>query len=328
LLSGFLITGILFDMKGSPHYFRDFYARRILRIFPLYYLVLLGSTLLVWFVCPSDQKVLHGTDSMMWYWCYAANIAYTIKGTWLQSPTWTHFSHFWSLAVEEQFYLIWPIVMYFSSTRTLVRVCLVVMCVALPIQTMVGNLVNYGVAYQFTLCRIGALVLGGWLSLQLRTNPPTWSMLARWAPSLAIIMGGVLVAEMFTVENGSVPIDVTVWVCFASMLVSALTAPQTSMWRRFLESRVMRFFGRYSYALYVFHHLFRTVWDYKIGVAPFERFTGSHALGLILHGTCIAATSIVISVLSWHLFEKHFLRLKRFFRTRERTLPIARSIAP
>ena len=91
VLSGFLITGILLDAKvGTPDSFGVFYARRALRIFPLYY----ASLALVFLLSPG------GADSPGWYWLFASNLGATWKGRWLASPEGLNLGHFWSLAVE------------------------------------------------------------------------------------------------------------------------------------------------------------------------------------------------------------------------------------
>ena len=117
VLSGFLITGILIDSKITPNYFRVFYMRRALRIFPLYYLLLAVSWLTVVFITPQDKPLLTGVDSMAWFWLYASNIGMAVKGDWLNSPTWVGLGHFWSLAVEEQFYLVWPLLVYLMPVK-------------------------------------------------------------------------------------------------------------------------------------------------------------------------------------------------------------------
>src|ERR1043165_9488354 len=100
VLSGFLITGILLDERGAPRFFRDFYLRRQLLIFPLYYLVLIVRFAIVPRFVPDTSVPL---DVALGFWLYLSN--------W--TDLYTHgvngFGHFWSLAVEEQFYLAWPL---------------------------------------------------------------------------------------------------------------------------------------------------------------------------------------------------------------------------
>jgi peptidoglycan/LPS O-acetylase OafA/YrhL len=129
VLSGFLITGILLDSRGQENYFRNFYARRTLRIFPLYYTVLAVALLVVPFVVgfprlPAAYPRL--LENQLWLWTYTQNYlqattAHTLPG----------FGHFWSLAVEEQFYWFWPLVVCLLPRKALLRFCLIV-CAILP----------------------------------------------------------------------------------------------------------------------------------------------------------------------------------------------------
>src|SRR5262245_43040855 len=102
VLSGFLITGILYDAHNKPHYFRNFYMRRLLRIFPLYY----GVLALVFIVAPLIP-LLRGpaldylVDRQAWAWLYTVNVYIAREGDW----SFSYLDHFWSLAVEEHFYL-------------------------------------------------------------------------------------------------------------------------------------------------------------------------------------------------------------------------------
>src|SRR6185295_3788466 len=121
VLSGFLITGILYDSKTKAHYFRNFYVRRTLRIFPLYYGVLFALFVLLPVVplaYPSGLSESLGHQA--WLWSYASNLYVSLKGTWAALP---YVSHFWSLAVEEHFYLVWPIVVLAFAKRTLLAIC-------------------------------------------------------------------------------------------------------------------------------------------------------------------------------------------------------------
>src|SRR5690349_16228621 len=123
VLSGFLITGILYDSRDTPNYFRNFYMRRVLRIFPLYY----GILVLVFLVAPLIA-VLRGptldylVDRQAWAWLYAVNIYIAREGDWAFS----YLDHLWSLAVEEHFYLVWPFVVGLLAwrPRTLILVSL------------------------------------------------------------------------------------------------------------------------------------------------------------------------------------------------------------
>ena len=123
VLSGFLITGILLDTRGLPGYFRNFYARRTLRIFPVYY----GYLVAVFVLLPPVVSSVAATPAgvQWWFWTYASNLPLGVEG-WRFSPGFV--SHFWSLAIEEQFYLVWPAIVLFARRRTLAWTC--VACIA------------------------------------------------------------------------------------------------------------------------------------------------------------------------------------------------------
>src|SRR6185503_15568764 len=121
VLSGFLITGILLETKGRPGYFRNFYIRRTLRIVPLYYAVLA----LLFFVLPIgmfaqyDASLLQMHSVQGWLWSYLSNYRLGPE-TSFSIP---YVSHFWSLAVEEHFYLLWPTVILLLSRRAALWGC-------------------------------------------------------------------------------------------------------------------------------------------------------------------------------------------------------------
>src|SRR5262249_17527292 len=114
VLSGFLITGILLDTKHEPHYFKFFYMRRVLRIFPLYY----GTLIAIFFVLPALKMApFISASQQFWYWTYLGNWG---KGRNLNVGS---LGYFWSLGVEEQFYLVWPLVIYVLPRRSVSAWC-------------------------------------------------------------------------------------------------------------------------------------------------------------------------------------------------------------
>ena len=123
VLSGFLITGLLYEAHDKPHYLRNFYVRRVLRIFPLYY----GVLALVFFVAPLVSPLRGPTldyllDRQAWAWLYGVNVYLAGHEEW----SFSYLNHFWSLSVEEHFYLVWPFVVLLLARRprTLIAVSL------------------------------------------------------------------------------------------------------------------------------------------------------------------------------------------------------------
>jgi len=115
VLSGFLITGNLLDTRGSANYYRAFIGRRALRILPLYYGVLLVTFVLVPLLGSMPEKLQETAPNQVWLWTFLLNwsapYGHTVVG----------FGHFWSLAVEEQFYLLWPFVVARCGPRQVGR---------------------------------------------------------------------------------------------------------------------------------------------------------------------------------------------------------------
>ncbi len=317
VLSGFLITGILFDSKHKAHYFRNFYARRTVRIFPLYYAFLLVMlVILPRFQSPAINRFGTPEGSPLWYWSYLANFHMGWVG---------HFTHktlsvAWSLAIEEQFYLIWPAVVLFLSRRHLLWLC------GAMILTSIGTRLaltlfdaNPGFKiYALTPCRLDGLAVGAWIALTLR-SPGGIMKLTRLARPIGIaaiggIVGVTLLGQYYA-DNLLDPLFFTMLaLAFGALLVICLGASSDGLLSRTLGSAPLRVFGTYSYAIYLLHYPIALVLkDSFFKPASFPTLAGSPLPGQILFYLLATAISLGMALLSWHLFEKHFLKLKKYF---------------
>jgi peptidoglycan/LPS O-acetylase OafA/YrhL len=303
VLSGFLITGILYDTKGSRRYFRNFYARRTVRIFPLYYGVLVVATIVLPLVL--GHRV---TDANVWcLWTYTANMPAVFHA----EPV--SFGHFWTLAVEEQFYLIWPAVIFAFARPTLMRVC--VGCVVGSIFVRVG-LIRMGLSPNpFMPGRLDSLAMGGLLALAARGPGGTSAWKERaWIglAGLAAVVAPLYVAKTGSHEDWLQVVKFTMLAAlFAALLALTVASSATSPIGALFRRPALRFFGKYSYGIYVFHPLwidgFQSPWAKGL-------VAGLGEGGAVAFRTmAITALSIGSAWLSWHLFEKHFLTLKRYF---------------
>ncbi|HEV2150158.1 MAG TPA: acyltransferase [Longimicrobiaceae bacterium] len=330
VLSGFLITGILYDSRSDEGYFRSFYARRALRIFPLYF----GFLALRFFVAPwlfqPDWVDLHSPAAQQaWGWLYMTNLQIVLLGPGSEAPFTTHF---WSLAIEEQFYLVWPAVVLLLPRRRLILLCCAMIVAALAVRLVVV----YGVgalfwAYFFTPARMDALAMGALIALVVR-SPGGWEALLRWRSPVLVLSAGALVGLHFWRGLGSrdeviLTVGLTVvGFFFAGVLVTAVGAEPGSRLQRAFANPVLRFFGHYSYSMYVFHLVVHRVLQRSfVDRGPVD-VLGVPVPAQAVFMTAAFAITIVLSMASWHLFEKHFLGLKDRFpygRKQPRDAPVA-----
>jgi len=330
VLSGFLITGILYDSRRTTHYFRDFYARRALRIFPLYY----GVLAFIFFVAPQFRPLVspysaHTPDHPAWLWLYAVNIC-----TGLKTPPdqiivsdWLGVAHFWSLSVEEHFYLLWPAVVLFCNRRALLRLSAGVMVAAFALRVVLYSQGEVYPARWFTPCILDSLAVGSFLAAAVRGEGGIAPLKrpAKWG----FILGGIaLVAIQLSVflvpREVARPIILTctyavLAVFFGSLLVLALSAPRERFDARLWHSLPLRFLGKISYGLYVYHFLFEPLLREWFSSLPVPEPATNPVLNSLLFTLVAGGACIVFSVASWHLYEAPFLKLKTFFDYRNGT---------
>ncbi len=343
VLSGFLITGILYDAKHDKHYFRNFYARRTLRIFPLYYAVLLAlfvvAPMFVSFNTPGEQRII---EHQGWLWTYLGNVKSAFMGPDFFQEDRLWMGHFWSLAIEEQFYLVWPMVILLLSRRAAMGTCLAMMVGAPLLRVALQSSLPFPqglyAAIYFTFCKLDTLALGAFLALAAR-SPGGILGYARLAPWLAIGLGFALAPMLFlkanketflgaVVESGKLSV-----ICFfsGSLLVLAVNSTPRSPIGWFFTTPFMRFFGKYSYGIYIFHELLAPLFNGKLGVVALRPLVGgSWHVAMFLHVLLAGLISVGVSLLSWHVLEKHMLKLKRYFEhaPEPRPKPAPRDLPP
>lgn len=317
VLSGFLITGILDDARGRNRYFQNFYARRSLRIFPLYYAVLSLIALATWLGASQwVPELLEIKKVQHWFWTYTVNFYLPSTGS-FSVP---YISHFWSLAIEEQFYLAWPWLVGFLDRRVAMRTASVLVFTALTLRIalpMAGFDRLYTVL--LTPCRLDALCVGAWFAMAIRDE--TWSnRIARLAPRAALLCGSVvaiLSVWLILLEKADPVVHAFRGTFLAAFFgtVIYLAASEHGPVRLKIALRTgwLRSLGKYSYGLYVYHGILG--WHFH-HVGVFQSCTealGSRWLGLIVSAALGVALSLAVSVASYHFFEEPFLRLKRFF---------------
>lgn len=314
VLSGFLITGILFDSKTrDPHFFRNFYARRSLRIFPLYFgaLALFLVLLPLCFSMPTAFQAAR--ENQFWLWAYCSNIYMSYQGNWCFGAL----DHFWSLAVEEHFYLVWPLVIYFCSQRQALLAALAIAGLAAVARIGLSVVIEPGVAVDVaTWFRCDALLIGSAFALLLRgsIDRSTYRWIAWGALTIGLVtsLPWILQPEsrMKTLPHTSFAI------LFGGVIALAATSAANSWWQRVWNNRVLGMFGRYSYAMYVFQAPLIPLLTPIFSTALLADYTGSILVARLLYIATMTGITLALAIASWNLLEKHCLKLKKRFELR------------
>jgi peptidoglycan/LPS O-acetylase OafA/YrhL len=297
VLSGFLITGILLDTKKSQSYFSNFYIRRCLRIWPLYYSSLLFMFLIVPFLRPTEAHSIFDPRSSPW-WAYPLFlqnylVPVPIGARGLLGVT-------WSLAVEEHFYLIWPFVVRFCNQNQLRKIAIIVI-LASPLLRLF--LSQYGVQiYSNPVCRLDGLMAGALLALILRSEEfvPSKYLALAW---IALLSSAPLALYFDIYFHAR-------WIVFSFVALGSFCFIYLALFSRLpviqkvLGNRFLVYSGVISYGIYMLE---------KIPI-DFVKTTHFGAASAWAYPVTIAATYL-IATLSWRLLEAPFLRLKRYFVT-------------
>ena len=303
MLSGFLISSILLRCRQSAtpwHSLRAFYARRFLRIFPLYYMALAAG---VTVGIPSVR------DGLLWHVTYLSNVYFFVSHAGLSEV-----SHLWSLAVEEQFYLCWPLVLLFMLERFMLRTIAGLVIVGTLSRVLLPFLSLATVEQPVpTISSVDALGLGGLLALvKARVGGGDRPGVLRASRALSAIGLPFFVLSVGMLEAGvPVPFQAQLMhvavLCGCFWLVDRASDGFSGVCGRLLTLPVLLFLGRISYGLYLLHNVAAV----PVGVA-------ANALGLPLlpFGAELALKAVVTilgATLSWHFLESPLNSLKRHF---------------
>ncbi len=317
VLSGFLITGILFDTQRDSHFFKRFFARRSVRIFPVFYLVCFVLLLLT----PIFQY--QWRPEHLTFLVYLGNFwgnhdfsLYDIVSSKYSAARVT-IGHFWSLCVEEQFYMLWPFLVWKIRDRirlmqTAIALCAlaiilrVILCMELPIgpaQGWVSRTLPF---------RMDSLLIGGILALLLRgPNSDRWQRSCRWIFLVGLVFTLPIIANplgafsLWTLIPGFTIIAIT----SAGLIGSTLRSGSPAF--RLFYFKPFRILGKYSYGFYIYHMLFEHAW----GALLVWVIGKTHSLvigGIVEIGTA-SIVIFLVSKISYDYFEVRFLHLKKYF---------------
>ena len=318
VISGFLITNILIRAKRTKgQYFRSFYARRVLRIFPVYYSLLA----LEFIILPLFGIHPAGSDTekfSYYYWTFTSNYLPLLTGSRLM------LGHLWTIAVEEQFYLCWPLLIYLASEKTLRWLFPVLLALGVGLRIFLlleGRSFVFVKGIPFT--HADGLLLGGWLVFALSKGYRFCVPKPRWI-TLSLILSAVL-PTLLTLNIFGLTADSDSWdwlqggfvvlalsLTFAWLL--ALSINLGNIVSNAFSSKILRWVGTYSYGLYLWH--FPVAWMLRAPLGSLTANVAQQYHPLLAHLVFVAAmlaASMTVAVLSWKLIEQPFLKLKKCF---------------
>lgn len=253
VLSGFLISGILLDARGKPGVIKAFYMRRILRIVPLYYAVLIFYGGLLALLFPEGngfggEWLTHPVGHFLFF----SNFQFFLEGQLPKTPL----AASWSLAVEEHYYLVWPMIVLWLTSRKYISVCVAVIIATVVVRyVLILNGANDNQILIFTFSRMDSFAFGGLLALAWRNNPGRDRLTTYFPWGIIIGLGLPAVAYPLIKTVPEVKNLLQPWmyslanIGFASLIGFVLNRPH---WLRGLfQSRWLCSFGQYSYGIYL-----------------------------------------------------------------------------
>jgi peptidoglycan/LPS O-acetylase OafA/YrhL len=298
-LSGFLITYLLFNEKKiRPVSIRNFYYRRMLRIWPMYFAYLIIAVIVIYFQTPENLP-----GSLPYYLFFAANVPRLLHN---HLP---YLAHYWTLGVEEQFYIFWPWII--KKSKNILRVIVIFTVLFLVIKGVV-RLFFYDQQHPLPLAilfvnRFECMSIGGIAAvlclkkndLFIRITTHRFTEIACWTCFLLMAANRFFISYFFNED-----IAALIAVCLIMNLAFNNRAIVS------LENRFFDFLGKISYGMYVIHPLLVLGIHWLMGPV-----TGGSVGPYILLLASVLLTTILISGLSYEFFEKKFLRLKDKFST-------------
>lgn len=305
VISGFLITGILLNVRleaGNSvsilSIARQFYARRALRIFPIFYATIFIAAFL---------GMPNVRESFFWHVTYATNF-YVAEHGWV-NPV----AHLWSLAVEEQFYLIWPWVILWTPKRWLAAICVGSIGIAVAYRLVVVKMGGWLWASVMLPGCLDTLGAGALLAVVLHDSKFSSKNIGRVLAALAIVGGGVLFAVQPLLSSTTVGKIVNVlndtWFAMIFVwLVHACAVGVKGIPGQMLLIPPILYLGKISYGIYVLHQFVPT------GLKQLAKFCDvPYPINPWLLTLAYTILTIVLASLSWHFFEKPLNDLKRYF---------------
>lgn len=315
VLSGFLITQILLDAKNKPHYFRNFYVRRFLRIFPLYYGVLFFIFLILPNVVTFDEAAKDISSHQVWLWTFLSNAPWS--GVQLDSSNIFRLGHLWFLCVIVHFYIIWPLVVYKYEKWAIINICLTGLVVCLLIRLFYTITGGPDLFTWSSITKFDGLLCGSFLAAGLKVESVS-HLINKYALKVAWIAGLLFFALIFVPRRLMWDTNFYWWtfmetisvIFFGGLLILILRQKGIPV---LMSNKILVTFGKYSYGLFVIHNICLPLFQWLFQPTALSRTLGSPILAQTIFYVLSITASFILAFISWHLYEKHFIKLKKLF---------------
>ena len=310
VLSGYLITSRLMATRNVSHYFGKFYRNRALRILPVYYFSLLAFYIgFNWLLSPANlPSFQYYNRHWLSFVLFFENWAFI-----REMPAQDQLLHFWSLAIEEQFYLIWPFIILFLSGKKYF-IALLTGAVVLIILSRSWVYFQHTTFKEFpyyfcnTFLRMDGFIIGGGLFLarQKKTGLQSGNLLVVLA---ALLAAGIFFTNSTQANTFISTVGYTVLALFFAGLINHCLSNKTGVMNRIFSAGWIRFLGKISYGLYIYHWIIYRVMQPRFN-DWMKNILGNELSNWVSLVLCLAL-SLAVSVISYFYFEKYFLKLKR-----------------
>lgn len=332
-LSGFLITRILLKNRHAParEYFGTFYYRRALRILPLYF----GVLAIIWVVSVAlphlnPQGAAKFLDQQWWFWLHAANMSREFHGAHMPALEFGYFelSHFWTLAVEEHFYLFWPLLVFTLSVRNLALSAIVIVLLSMALRTGLLHTEEPWInALLATPKHLAGLALGSLAAVWLHCRPAdSITPLVRrgtWALVSLVVLACLIIPV--SEQDGAFDAGVALLTALATACAALwVTTDPSARVGRWLSHPVLVTYGKYSYGIYVFHYLLGPL----ARRAELSTWPGGYTLGIVWYVALSLVLPLLVAMVSYRYWEAPWLRLKDRRNYRPDAPPSVPPVAP
>jgi peptidoglycan/LPS O-acetylase OafA/YrhL len=316
-LSGFLITSILLQARNEGNYFKNFYMRRALRIVPLYLVLIL----FVLFLAPKVEPEFTANLSVL------LPILLLYQQNWIVPLADLHMTEYlgvtWSLAIEEQFYLLWPFLVYYLNIKQLIKFSIWAISISFLARVMgviffadlqsVSDFFYYNSFTRFEQILIGALLALLFTFTDMKEKIHRFSM-----PAFVVFFSIFVVLCLLSLpglpnpSHSNIPLTVggytSIGLFSAALIGIFITHPPSSLLRRFFQAPFLVAMGKYSYSMYLFHVPVTLIF---LDMFWQNDMRGGRAYLLYVASTFVV--TLIIAWLTWNLLEKHMLYLKKYF---------------